>query len=84
MAWNTGFRKFLVETDSLAVVHLLSKAPNLNHPLYSIIQGCKSFIDADWDCHVQHVFREGNRLTDGLARLGHGIDIGILYFDDPS
>ncbi|KAK0596047.1 hypothetical protein LWI29_012292 [Acer saccharum] len=27
---------------------------------------------------VKHVFREGNRLADGLARLGHGKDYGQL------
>ncbi|KAK2640627.1 hypothetical protein Ddye_028422 [Dipteronia dyeriana] len=79
MSWNAGFRKISVETDSLDVVHLLSKASIFNQSLYCLIQGCKSFINGDCECHVQHVFREGNKLAHGLARMGHG----IVLFDAP-
>ena len=83
LAWRSGFRCVIVETDSLDAVKLISQDSTSNHPLYSIIQSCKSLIAADWDCRVKHVFREGNRLADSLARLGHDFGYGIHFYDDP-
>ncbi|KAK3199147.1 hypothetical protein Dsin_022562 [Dipteronia sinensis] len=44
---------------------------------------CKSLIFEEWDCSVKHVFREGNMLADGLAKLGHALDVGVYFFEDP-
>ena len=81
MAWKTGHRQVIVETDSLCLVQLLAQELPVNHPLFSIIQGCSELISADWCCVVKHVYREGNRLADSLARLGHGLTSGIQYFE---
>ncbi|KAK3213286.1 hypothetical protein Dsin_017992 [Dipteronia sinensis] len=40
-------------------------------------------MDNNWCCSIQHVYREGNRVADGLAKLGHSLDLGITIFDDP-
>ncbi|KAK3198039.1 hypothetical protein Dsin_021454 [Dipteronia sinensis] len=54
-----------------------------NHPLYSLILNCKNLVEADWNCSITHIFREGNMLVDGLARMGHRLNIGIKFFEEP-
>ncbi|KAK3221921.1 hypothetical protein Dsin_008946 [Dipteronia sinensis] len=67
----------------MSVVQLIAQNSNINHPMLSLIQSCKMLIAGSWDCTVNHVFREGNYVADGLARLGYGKEIGILFFDVP-
>ncbi|KAK3220557.1 hypothetical protein Dsin_014527 [Dipteronia sinensis] len=83
IAGNFGHRKFIAEIDSLTTINLLCLDTNLNHPLFSLIQNCKRLNADEWLCDIVHVFREGNMLADSLARLGHGMEIGLLVFDDP-
>ncbi|KAK3198240.1 hypothetical protein Dsin_021655 [Dipteronia sinensis] len=40
-------------------------------------------MDNNWSCSIQHVYREGNRVADGLANLGHSLELRITFFDDP-
>ncbi|KAK3219831.1 hypothetical protein Dsin_013801 [Dipteronia sinensis] len=40
-------------------------------------------INADWNCSVTHVFREGNKLADGLAHLGEVMEPGLLFSEEP-
>ncbi|KAK0598865.1 hypothetical protein LWI29_000173 [Acer saccharum] len=84
MAWNAGVRRIIVETDSLDSVQLVSNVTNPNHPFFSLIQSCKFMVDSDWNCVVKHVYREGNRLADGLAHLGHNMKNEIMFFEDPT
>ncbi|KAK3230380.1 hypothetical protein Dsin_002261 [Dipteronia sinensis] len=72
-----------MESDSLTAVQLLAKDTNPNHPMFGLIQSCKRIVAADWNCNVVHVFREGNKLVDGLARFGHNMEIGLLFFEEP-
>ena len=83
MAWNFGVKRIIVESDSLASVQLISNDTNYNHPLFSLIQRCKHIVEAYWNCIVKHVHREGNRLIDGLAHMGHSMKNDILFFEDP-
>ncbi|KAL5750741.1 hypothetical protein ACOSP7_025344 [Xanthoceras sorbifolium] len=36
-----------------------------------------------WVCDVKHVFRECNRVADGLASLGRNLKIGIRFYEEP-
>ena len=83
MAWKSGYRNIVVESDSLSTIQLLAKIPDPLHPLLSIIQSCKHLISAEWNCNVVHAFREGNRLADGLARMGHTLELGLHLFEEP-
>ncbi|KAK2653366.1 hypothetical protein Ddye_013222 [Dipteronia dyeriana] len=60
LAWNCGYRKIIVETDSLTTIQLLFLVSNSNHPLFSLLQNCKRMIANEWHCDIVHVFREGN------------------------
>ncbi|KAK3226132.1 hypothetical protein Dsin_005994 [Dipteronia sinensis] len=81
--WKAGFKNVVVETDSQTSVCLLTNNTPINHPLFSIIHACKALMKNNWCCNIRHVYREGNRVADGLAKLGHSLDLGITIFDDP-
>ncbi|KAK3219521.1 hypothetical protein Dsin_013491 [Dipteronia sinensis] len=83
LVWKEGHKKVVVESDSQNVVLLLTKTSSINHPLLSIIQACKDMIACDWSCHILHAYRETNRVDDGLACLGHSLDLGITIFKGP-
>ncbi|KAK3228366.1 hypothetical protein Dsin_000247 [Dipteronia sinensis] len=80
---KVGFKKVVVETDSQSSVSVLSNNTPINHPLFSIIHACKALMDNSWCCSIGHVYREGNRVVDSLAKLGHSLNLGITIFDDP-
>ena len=83
LVWRAGFRRVLVESDSKYVVMLLTNPTPLNHPLLNIIEDCKKLIDQNWSCTVHHIYRESNRVADFMANLGHSLDLGTTFFDDP-
>ena len=83
LAWSSGYQNVLVETDSLCMVQLLAKDIPVNHPLFSIASGCSALINLDWRCLISHVYREGNRVADGMARLGYGMEPGLQIFEAP-
>ncbi|KAK2641165.1 hypothetical protein Ddye_022928 [Dipteronia dyeriana] len=60
---------------------LLAKDIPVNHPLFNIANGCSALINSDWRCLVSHVYREGNKVVDGLARMGHGVEAGLQIFE---
>ncbi|KAK2636447.1 hypothetical protein Ddye_031239 [Dipteronia dyeriana] len=83
MVWRKGFRKVIVETDSMSIVKFIEKDSNPNHPMFSLIQTCKRLIAVDWNCNVKHVYREANIVADGLAKIGGSMDFGVLLFEEP-
>ncbi|KAI9186180.1 hypothetical protein LWI28_014484 [Acer negundo] len=72
----------LVESDSLNVVKMMNEETKRNHPCFSIIQSCKNLMRLDWDRSIDHVYREGSKLVDGLANMGQSMDTGIVFFDN--
>ncbi|KAK3222256.1 hypothetical protein Dsin_009281 [Dipteronia sinensis] len=81
--WKAGFKKVEVESDSRIAVCLLTNSTPTNHPIFSIIHSCKALMDNNWCCKIRHVYREGNRFADNLAKLGHSLEVGITTFGDP-
>ncbi|KAK3227570.1 hypothetical protein Dsin_007432 [Dipteronia sinensis] len=62
---------------------LLKMDTNANHPLFSIAMSCIALINAEWCCSIIHEYREGNRVVDAMAKLGHKLEIGLHFFESP-
>ncbi|KAL5772198.1 hypothetical protein ACOSQ2_012122 [Xanthoceras sorbifolium] len=80
-AWTAGIKDLIVESDSLEVVNLVNGVLSPNHPYFNIAQECILLLAADWKCSINHVYREANRLADGLAVLGHDLVLGTHFLD---
>ena len=81
--WKAGFRRVIVESDSLMLVNLIIADSPTNHPLFNIIHECRSLLKGNWNCKVQHVYRESNMVADRLAYLGHSLEMGTTVFEAP-
>ncbi|KAK3204387.1 hypothetical protein Dsin_018433 [Dipteronia sinensis] len=83
LAWKAGYKKLVIETDSMSAVHLLNATLPQNHHLFSIAQACRNFMEEDWSCLICHGYRESNRVAGSLANLGHSLDLGTSVFERP-
>jgi len=81
IAWERGFRRVELEVDSKLVVGFLQTGVTEMHPLSFLVRLCHGFISRDWLVRVTHVYREANRLADGLANYAFSLDFGFLSLD---
>ncbi|KAK9112949.1 hypothetical protein Scep_020468 [Stephania cephalantha] len=84
LAWQRGFHKILLESDSQPAVQYLMSEIGDSHPLAPLINECLDLLELDWWVRPQHVLREGNRAADHLANMGAALDNqDILVLDVP-
>lgn len=69
LAWANGYRKVILESDS-AVGLALIKEIEPTSPYYNLVRQIKEWMSKKWDCQLKHVWREGNRSADFLAKAG--------------
>ncbi|KAL4284450.1 hypothetical protein GQ457_16G014180 [Hibiscus cannabinus] len=73
-AWNLGFRRIVLELDSLDAYRLLSSDDNM-YRFSSILAHIKEIQERDWLITVHHVSRTGNKVVDFLAKRALSGDI---------
>lgn len=83
LAWVLGFRKVLVETDSLLVKNLIGKKLKLCHPLFSLVVQCQGSICRDWIVQFRHIYREANHVADFLASFALSFPLGFHVLESP-
>ncbi|KAK6916511.1 Ribonuclease H domain [Dillenia turbinata] len=81
LAKERNISHLLVESDSEELVALLNKGSPSTHPLHSLIKECNTLRLYAIFSSVIHVFREGNKCADHLARIGHSMspDLHVFY-----
>ncbi|KAK4270818.1 hypothetical protein QN277_019587 [Acacia crassicarpa] len=68
LAWELGFRKAIVESDSL---ELIARITDGNFGTASLLGvQIRDFISKDWQIIFEHIPRELNRVADALAKQG--------------
>ena len=81
IAWDRGYRQLELEVDSESVVGFLQTGINDSNPLSFLVRLCYGFISRDWLVKVSHVYREANRLADGLANYASSLSLGLHVFE---
>nr|KYP59936.1 Putative ribonuclease H protein At1g65750 family [Cajanus cajan] len=81
-AWNRGFTKLVVESDSLLAVGLLQNGCSSCHPCFSLVQSILSFVAAGGDFECRHILREANQVADGLANYGRSLTNNLHVFEN--
>ncbi|CAN1802019.1 Putative ribonuclease H protein At1g65750 [Linum perenne] len=79
-AWDAGFRKIVLRSDSKAAVSILSNVDNLDHRHASLVEQFQALKNQDWEVSIHHIFREANNAADYLAKLGHDLALGTHVF----
>ncbi|KAG7545813.1 Ribonuclease H domain [Arabidopsis suecica] len=82
IAWESGARRVELEVDSEMVVGFLTQGIGDSHPLSFLARLCYGFISKDWIVRIKHVYREANRLADGLANYAFSLPLGFHSLAD--
>ncbi|KAG7593917.1 AAA+ ATPase domain [Arabidopsis thaliana x Arabidopsis arenosa] len=79
-AWEHRVTRLVLEVDSSLLVGFLTTEIGDSHPLSFLVRFCHAFISRDWIVQVTHVYREANRLADGLANYAFSLPLGFHAF----
>ncbi|KAG7564109.1 Ribonuclease H domain [Arabidopsis suecica] len=80
LAWERRATRVELEVDSELVVGFLKTGVSDSHPLSFLVRLCYGFISKDWIVRISHVYREANRLADGLANYAFSLPLGFHSF----
>ncbi|XP_019089219.1 PREDICTED: uncharacterized protein LOC104733943 [Camelina sativa] len=81
MAWEKQATRLELEIDSKVVVGFLKTGVSEAHLLSFLICLCHGFISRDWCVRISHVYRETNRLADGLANYAFSLELVFHALD---
>ncbi|CAN1808183.1 Meiotic recombination protein DMC1 homolog [Linum perenne] len=76
LAWDKGFRKVVLQLDSLAVISLLTSEDDTDHQHHIETIRFRELKNRDLEVVVQHTYSEENCSADFLASLGYGYPFG--------
>ncbi|MBA0848220.1 hypothetical protein Goshw_029823 [Gossypium schwendimanii] len=81
-AWSLGATKVILELDNLAIVRVIKRYEDENHPL-GVFRQIKHLLQKPWEVRVQHYHREENIVADCLAAVARHHQLGLQVFDTP-
>ena len=58
MARENGYRRLIIEFDSLTIYRWIRGLEEVNNSHTNVIKECKDYINKDWSISIKHVFRE--------------------------
>ncbi|KAL4292089.1 hypothetical protein GQ457_14G023220 [Hibiscus cannabinus] len=82
MDWDKGFRRLILEVDSLDVVRALKDDRRHGH-ICTLVLHIKMVLRRNWEVQVLHVTRSANSVADSLAKLAIPASTCVMYFKDP-
>ncbi|CAN0911120.1 hypothetical protein LINGRAPRIM_LOCUS1369 [Linum grandiflorum] len=71
LARSWGYKRVHLESDSLDAIKLIEDGDLSSHPFAAVVYDIKKMIGGAWSCKISHTMREGNKLADLMANLGH-------------
>ncbi|XVE95435.1 hypothetical protein REPUB_Repub02eG0096900 [Reevesia pubescens] len=83
ICWEKGYRRVLLESDSLEAIQKLNGQISAFDPNHHLIKTIKELHQRDWFCTFHHVYREANGCADWMATHDFHLDLGLHNFDIP-
>ena len=83
LALNEGIQRLIVELDAKVVVDLINSNVATNKPYAPLLYDCRYLLTRFIQVQVVHVYREGNRCADALAKWGSNMTEAFAVFDRP-
>ncbi|CAL1354334.1 unnamed protein product [Linum trigynum] len=68
VAWQSGGRTIIVESDSKLALQLIEKRADPLHPHATLLAAIRRRLAQDWVVRLVHTYREGNRVADWLSK----------------
>ena len=75
-----GYRKVLVELDSMCAVKLCQGQTLEPHAAFPLVNAIRRALSLSWMVHLTHVFRESNHCVNSFAREGHRQGVHFMLF----
>ena len=79
LAWEQGYRRVVIELDAQVALTLINNASD-ESPYWNMVAGIRELLGYEWECCLEHSWREGNCCVDYLAQLGKGLASGMTVF----
>ncbi|KAF7839915.1 ribonuclease H [Senna tora] len=83
LAWDKGFKKVIVESDSSLVVNQILGKNTSKSSVHPITQSIKSLLLYSWEVEIKYSPRSSNMCADGIAKKGLSWLGGLVYYNDP-
>ena len=83
MAKNLNIAKLVINVDAAEVISLFSKPSSDNQLTQPIVADCRNMLQVFQEYHMQHCFRETNKVADLLAKLGRGQSEPFISYVTP-
>ena len=83
LALSEGIQNLIVELDARVVIDLISSNVDTVKPYSPLLCDCRCLLRRFPRVQVKHVYREGNRCADALARWGCLMDDAFVVFSSP-
>lgn len=83
LAWNRGFRKVIIESNSNILIDLLNgNSVGAEHTLVMFQVQYMNMIQYQWELQFAHISKEQNRVADCLAK--NGISVCVSFHECPA
>ncbi|XP_054801417.1 uncharacterized protein LOC129305407 [Prosopis cineraria] len=68
LAWNMGYRKIILESNSTEALRLIVHAENPEHMDFGVIMEVKHLMGRNWKVDTKRIVRDRNKSVDFLAK----------------
>ena len=84
LAWDIGFRKVVIESDSLEAVNMVQNHVGDLDQVSACIGDILKIQEQEWSTQIRHIPREVNKAADMLAKMVFGAAPGFHEVEYPS
>ncbi|KAF7801750.1 ribonuclease H [Senna tora] len=81
IVWRHGFRRVVVEMDSLITYGLVQNQVPSTHPCFFLIVHIRQMVERDWEVQFKHTYREGNDAADAMASYAHSVGYDLSFLE---
>lgn len=78
-----GFQHINIEMDSASIAGMLQEENQPDQALSTLIVDCYLIMKSFNSYTISHIFREGNKIADRLAEMGHRAPRGFTLIPEP-
>ncbi|KAI4313578.1 hypothetical protein L6164_026543 [Bauhinia variegata] len=84
VAWERGYKKIIIESDSTAAVDHVVKGVSSYHSLAEPVNKAREYLNKDWKkIKIDYLPRDYNKVAEKLAAASHDVLVGRLKpYDD--
>ena len=85
LAWELGFRKIIVETDSTAALNLIESSDDSPYTHTKVVREIKNLLRRCLEVRLKHILREANFYADALTLRALNLSISThMIFHPPT